>query len=93
MRTTYYRIVKKLDFDDSLTVDFQDIFDGPAAIQAVPMSMWRGMVKGSKSSANGVPKGSFDVENDRRRRGADNGEEEEEALYRRQRSPYVMETV
>ena len=37
MRGTYYRIVKKFDFDESLTVDFQDIFDGPAAIKAVPV--------------------------------------------------------
>mmetsp|Transcript_20159 Transcript_20159/g.43443 ORF Transcript_20159/g.43443 Transcript_20159/m.43443 type:complete len:266 (-) Transcript_20159:1116-1913(-) len=37
MRDTYYRVLKKFDFDESLTVDFQDIFDGPAAITAVPV--------------------------------------------------------
>jgi uncharacterized membrane protein len=36
MKNTYYRVVKKFDFDESMTVDFNDIFDGPAAIQAVP---------------------------------------------------------
>ena len=98
MRTTYYRIVKKFDFDESMTVDFQDIFDGPAAIQAVPMSMWRGlgMMGGKGGVGNGASKGSFDRESDRRKRGMTNGngEEEEEALYRRQRNPHhVLETV
>ena len=37
MRRTYDRIVKKFDFDESLTVDFADIFEGPAAIQAIPV--------------------------------------------------------
>jgi hypothetical protein len=32
MREAYYRIVKKFDFDESMTVDFRDIFDGPMAI-------------------------------------------------------------
>ena len=80
MRSTYYRIVKKFDFDESLTVDFNDIFEGPAAITAIPMSMWRGMqglpipvIKTKKSN-------TFDDEDD----GKVN--EEDENLIRRQRS-------
>lgn len=84
MRDTYYRIVKKFDFDDSLTVDFQDIFDGPAAIQAVPMTMWRSVNGLGSRVGNGV-KGSFDSHNKRNSQGDD------ESLVRR--SPNKLEMV
>ena len=34
--TNYCRVLKRFDFDESQTVDFHDIFDGPAAIRVVP---------------------------------------------------------
>mmetsp|Transcript_21941 Transcript_21941/g.44519 ORF Transcript_21941/g.44519 Transcript_21941/m.44519 type:complete len:248 (-) Transcript_21941:540-1283(-) len=89
MRGTYYRIVKKFDFDESLTVDFQDIFDGPAAITAIPMRhmLVDGMrfarvngisgITGGEKRASG--KGSFDHGN------ATIDDDEEEAYVRRQR--------
>ncbi|KAL7540557.1 hypothetical protein ACHAXR_010199 [Thalassiosira sp. AJA248-18] len=97
MRDTYYRIVKKFDFDESLTVDFQDIFDGPAAIHAVPLHMWRGLGIGGGAGGRGATnggkgsydaKGSFDEQYDRRRQ-QEKAEEEEgnEELIRRQRIP------
>ena len=95
MRATYYRIVKKFDFDESRTVDFKDIFDGPAAIHAVSMSMWRdmGMADRGGKLPNGV-KGSFDIETDKSRGSNRIAEEEDEALFRRQRSTkYALETV
>lgn len=85
MRATYYRIVKKFDFDESLTVDFKDIFDGPAAIHAVPM--WRGA--GGKGM-NGA-KGSFDLENDKRKNSDLTEEDNDASCFRRQR--YALETV
>lgn len=99
MKDTYYRIVKKFDFDDSLTVDFRDIFEGPAAIKEVPMTMFRGFGRGVGSpwrkGVNGTSKGSFDRETDRGGRLDDVGdaELEEEALYRRQRNGTYLETV
>ena len=34
--TNYQRVMKRFDFDESETVDFRDIFDGPAAIRVLP---------------------------------------------------------
>jgi len=106
MRNTYYRIVKKFDFDESLTVDFKDIFEGPAAIQAIPMSMWRGLngvtsaLKGKRGTMNGINgagKGSFDTEHEMNERSKSMGnlaEEEYEDLVRRQtRSPQRSQMV
>ncbi|KAL3779603.1 hypothetical protein HJC23_008905 [Cyclotella cryptica] len=65
MKSTYYRIVKKFDFDESLTVDFSDIFDGPAAIQAVPVRrLLADGVRGLGIHVGGKhgEKSSFDVE-------------------------------
>lgn len=45
----YLRVVNRFEFDESETVDFADIFDGPAAIMAVPLK-WRG--NGDKNSIN-----------------------------------------
>jgi len=38
----YKRVQQRFDFDENDTVDFRDIFEGPAAIQAIPMirSVW-----------------------------------------------------
>uniref|UniRef100_A0A7S1YTA8 Uncharacterized protein n=1 Tax=Trieres chinensis TaxID=1514140 RepID=A0A7S1YTA8_TRICV len=36
MYTNYLRVVRRFDFDENETVDFSDIFEGPAAIQAIP---------------------------------------------------------
>lgn len=85
MRSTYYRIVKKFDFDEAMTVDLSDFFSGPAAIQAVPMRRIleegaRGLgIHVGKNRGTGA-KSSFDVE--------DGLTEEEEAFVRgRQKSP------
>ncbi|KAL7520745.1 hypothetical protein ACHAWX_005455 [Stephanocyclus meneghinianus] len=82
MKSTYYRIVKKFDFDESLTVDFSDIFDGPAAIQAVPMRrLLADGVRGLGINVGGKreEKSSFDAE-DRLR-------EERNCLVRGHRTP------
>jgi hypothetical protein len=87
---TYRRIVKKFDFDESLTVDFQDIFEGPASVHVVPMSLWGGL-NGSRVGRAGTGKGSFDAESDNRQAsGHDDITAEEAALVRRQRH---MQTV
>lgn len=87
MRETYYRIIKKFDFDESLTVDFNDIFDGPAAIQAVPLHLWRGMgLGGGGIRSNGGNKGSFDNEYEKRRSSEVSSiDDQDESLIRRQR--------
>ena len=36
MYSNYVRVMRKFDYDESETVDFSDIMDGPAAIRAVP---------------------------------------------------------
>ena len=70
-------------------MDFRDIFEGPAAIQAVPMSFLRGMTSLGGRVRNGVNK-SFDEnydENDAAK--SINGESaEDETLVRR--SPKQM---
>lgn len=60
MKSIYYRIVKKFDFDQRLTVDLNDIFSTP--IQAVG--------NGVQTLMNGQvrSKTSFDYENDNNRR-------------------------
>jgi hypothetical protein len=87
MRASYHRVAKKFDFDESMTVDFRDIFDGPAAIQAIPISMWRGLgldslgakvkngIKGSTSSSSRREKDKW--------RGSSYDEEEEESFTQR----------
>lgn len=98
MRETYYRIVKKFDFDENLTVDFKDIFDGPAAIHAVPTSMWRGlgiqgMLGQGRLGINGssdVSKSSFELEESRKRRSAEDAEEEEETLIRQRHNMQMV---
>ncbi|KAL3796969.1 hypothetical protein HJC23_000722 [Cyclotella cryptica] len=68
MKSTYYRIVKKFYFDESSTVDFSDIFDGPAAIQAVPVRrLLADGVRGLGIHVGG--KSSFDVEDGLREEG------------------------
>jgi hypothetical protein len=77
MREAYYRIVKKFDFDESMTVDFRDILDGPAAIQAVPTSIWRlGMAMAGGKWVNS--RNSFVKHG--KRRGLSNVEEEEDEI-------------
>jgi hypothetical protein len=86
MRASYYRVAKKFDFDESLTVDFRDIFDGPGVIE-LPTSMWRGMGLSSLGGKgkNGV-KGPITREKDKWRDSSyDEGGEEEEMMKRRQR--------
>lgn len=60
MKSTYYRIVKKFDFDQRLTVDLNDIFSTP--IQAVGNGVQK-LMNGQVRS-----KTSFDYENDNNRR-------------------------
>jgi hypothetical protein len=45
----YRRVQQKFDYDESQTVDFRDIFEGPAAIQAVP---WNGGKWNNRSKPN-----------------------------------------
>ncbi len=93
MREAYYRIVKKFDFDESMTVDFRDIFDGPAAIKAVPTSIWRlGMTTAGTRGVNS--KNSFD-KNDKGRGLSNVTEEDDDSLIRRQRltSKHSLEMV
>ncbi|KAL3772853.1 hypothetical protein ACHAWO_002683 [Cyclotella atomus] len=66
MRSTYYRIVKKFDFDEAMTVDLSDFFHftSPAAIQGVPMR--RILEEGARGLgihvARGGDKSSFDTD-------------------------------
>lgn len=92
MRDAYFRIVKKFDFDESLTVDFRDIFDGPAAIQAVPRSMWRLATGGGKGGMSSTV--SFSP-NDRRNGSSHTNDEEGDSFVRRQRlkSNHSLEMV
>lgn len=46
----YLRVTTRFSFDESETVDFRDIMEGPAAIRAVPWRMMNG-TKTKKSSA------------------------------------------
>ena len=90
MRASYHRVEKKFDFDESMTVDFRDIFDGPAAIQAIPISMWRGLGLGGALGARGMNgfKGSSTSSSRREKdkwRDSSYDEEEEESLTQRQR--------
>lgn len=57
MRNSYKRIFDKFDFDDSMTVDFTDIFDGPASIR-----LQEGPSRRMKTERNGSRKAhrSFD---------------------------------
>ena len=50
----YQRVTKRFSFDESETVDFRDIMEGPAAIRAAP---WRPM-------GVGLAKSSFNAEED-----------------------------
>jgi hypothetical protein len=78
MREVYYRIVKKFNFNKSMTVDFRDIFEGPAAIQAVPRSIWRlGMAKVGGKSDNSKDSSN---RNDRRRSSSHVNNEEDDSL-------------
>ena len=45
----YQRVTRRFSFDESETVDFRDIMEGPAAIRAVPWRMMTGVPK-SKAS-------------------------------------------
>lgn len=103
MRSTYHRIVKKFDFDESMTVDFNDIFDGPAAIHAMPLSVWRGMSgmaagvspasMGAQLFNNGA-KDSFDYESAKRKESdRDVDENEDDSLARRNRRTHALEMV
>ena len=93
MRSTYLRIVKKFDFDESQTVDFQDIFDGPAAIQAIPIRQMiskglRGMGVSPRNDGGGDGEKRRSSIGDKVSRDADADIElndEEIALVRRQR--------
>jgi hypothetical protein len=47
----YLRIQKRFDFDESETVDFSDIMNGPAAIRAVPWNVGRRRKNGHEESS------------------------------------------
>lgn len=55
----YHRVAARFDFDESETVDFTDIFQGPAAIRAVPVLMnqvvagWTNHHNNNKSGGGG----------------------------------------
>ena len=44
MYSDYYRVQKRFEYDETETVSFDDIFEGPAAIMAIP-NLFRGNMK------------------------------------------------
>jgi hypothetical protein len=65
---SYRRVQKRFAFDESETVDFRDIMEGPAAIMAVPLGRMRDTVQNgnghrlrSSPAANGSMKHSFSM--------------------------------
>ena len=42
---SYRRVLHKFEYDESETVDFNDIFEGPAAIRGVPSALRKAVVK------------------------------------------------
>lgn len=66
--TNFRRVQQRFDFDESETVDFRDIMEGPAAIQAIPWSgLKRNIGKWSKTNQHNNAKKSasmpLEVEN------------------------------
>lgn len=65
----YHRVAARFDFDESETVDFTDIFQGPAAIRAVPVLMnqvvagWTNHHNNNKSGGGGGGGGSYYTSN------------------------------
>lgn len=45
----YQRVTKRFSFDESQTVDFRDIMEGPAAITLAPWRGWNGSLSSKKS--------------------------------------------
>jgi hypothetical protein len=54
----YQRVAHRFDFDESQTVDFRDIMEGPAAIQAIPWTLnpHNQDNRRSQQQHNGAPK-------------------------------------
>ena len=88
MRSTYYRIVKKFDFDESLTVDLNDIFSsGPAVIPSSALQAVTRFGMGDfMNRSNNSGKTSFDHDNDRSNHSS-NQDEEEILMRSRSRRP------
>ena len=88
MRSTYYRIVKKFDFDESLTVDLNDIFSsGPAVIPSSALQAVTRFGMGDfMNRSNNSGKTSFDHDNDRSNHSS-NQDEEENLMRSRSRRP------
>ena len=55
----YRRVQQRFQYDENETVDFRDIMEGPAAIQAVP---WRGPRNGNNSGKTSPSKYSKTTE-------------------------------
>mmetsp|Transcript_1743 Transcript_1743/g.4202 ORF Transcript_1743/g.4202 Transcript_1743/m.4202 type:complete len:260 (+) Transcript_1743:399-1178(+) len=91
MRQTHTRLVKKFDFDESQTVDFKDIFEGPAAIQAVPMRFLNGLGMSGNNRASKSP--AIRDRNYDRKSSEATGDEEQAELIRRQRMTNGIECV
>lgn len=77
----YMRVMNRFSFNESETVDFRDIMEGPAAIRAVP---WR-MMFGSNVSADydDKPKSSFDDVEDLQGNGWNQNLVEKDCMKRR----------
>lgn len=57
--TNYRRVIKRFEFDESETVDFHDIFNGPAAIRVLhPKEQQRRLFGRSKNSKKHTPNNS-----------------------------------
>jgi hypothetical protein len=74
MYLNYRRVSKRFGYDESLTVDFRDIMEGPAAIQAMPSTLrYAGYaIKESAKNAYRNGKGNGDRRSNQNRRSEKN---------------------
>lgn len=95
--TNYCRVLKRFDYDESQTVDFHDIFEGPAAIRVMPPFMGkqkRQVVKRTKSEDQVELLGNehYSVEMSDRMWDSE-GKKNPSPVMRRQSSQPVIQTV
>jgi len=74
---SYRRVLRKFEYDESETVDFNDIFEGPAAIRGVPMALKKAVRRGWNVVAN---KTSHDYDQEEDEESLTNSEEEARIL-------------
>lgn len=61
MYNNYRRVMRKFNYDEKDTVDFRDIFDGPAAIRGVPMKKHRKKDRTLHKMSHSLPDAGFDA--------------------------------